>query len=169
MALKLTEQQFLAKLEDHKGILHKVSRIYFDEREDQQDLFQEIILQLWKSKTSFKGNSQFSTWIYQVAINTAMVFFKKEKRKPKQLPLIDHDAEQQPEYSGGYEQQLQLFYRAVQHLNKLEKALIFLYLEGRSGEQMAKTMGLSANHVRVKLNRIKLNLKHLLEVENNEI
>ena len=165
----LTEQQFLAKLEAHKGILHKVSRIYFDALEDQQDLFQEIIIQLWKSLQSFKGDSQFSTWIYQVAINTAMVFFKKEKRKPKQLPLIDHDAEQKPEYSGKYEQQLQLFYGAVQHLNKLEKALIFLYLEGQSGEQMAKTTGLSANHVRVKLSRIKHNLKNLLEVDNNEI
>jgi len=167
--LKLTEQHFLAKLEDHKGILHKVSRIYFDKLEDQQDLFQEIILQLWKSQVSFKGNSQFSTWIYQVAINTAMVFFKKEKRQPKQLPIIDHDAEQQPEYSGEYELQLKLFYRAVQHLNKLEKALMFLYLEGQSGEQMAKTTGLSANHVRVKLSRIKQNLKHLLGAENNEI
>lgn len=166
--MKLTEQQFLAKLEGHKGILHKVSRIYFDELEDQKDLFQEIVLQLWKSLASFKGDSQFSTWIYQVAINTAMVFFKKEKRKPKHLPLIDHDIEQQPEYSDQYERQLRLFYQVVQQLNKLEKALIFLYLEGQSGEQMAKTTGLSANHVRVKLSRIKQNLKNLLEVESYE-
>ena len=98
-----------------------------------------------------------------------MVFFRKEKRKPKQVPLLDHDAEQSPEYSGEYEQQLQVFYRAVQHLNKLEKALIFLFIEGQSGNQIAQTTGLTANHVRVKLSRAKLKLKNLLEVENNEI
>ncbi len=94
-----------------------------------------------------------------------MVFFKKEKRRPKQVSLIDHDAEQPPEYNGKYEQQLQIFYRAVHQLNKLEKALIFLFMEGQSGEQIAKTTGLSANHVRVKLSRVKLKLKNLLEVK----
>ena len=80
--MKLSEQEFLMQINEHKGILYKVSRMYFDQLEDQQDLFQEIILQLWKSLSSFKGDSQFSSWMYRVALNTAIVFFKKEKRKP---------------------------------------------------------------------------------------
>jgi len=72
----LKEEAFLHKINNHKGILYKVSRMYFDSPEDQQALFQEIILQLWKSASSFKGNSEFSSWMYRVALNTALVFFK---------------------------------------------------------------------------------------------
>ncbi len=159
----------MTQIETHKGILLKVSRIYFDAVEDQQDLFQEIILQLWRSHASFKGNSQFSTWLYQVAVNTALVFFKQKKRQPKQLPLAEHDVAAEPAYDNKYERQLACFYRAVHQLNKIEKALIFLHLEGRSGEQMAQTLGMSAGNVRVKLNRTKKKLQNLTEVENHEI
>ncbi len=164
--MKLTEQQFLAKVKAHKGILLKVSRIYFDDLHDQEDLFQEIILQLWKSHESFKGNSQFSTWMYQVAINTALLFFRKHKRKPKQLPITDHDIQAAPEYDDQHDRNLQMFYQATQQLNKIEKALVFLYIEGQSGEQMAQTLGMTANHVRVKLNRTKHKLKNLLGVDD---
>ncbi len=167
--MKLTEQQFLAQVEIHKGILLKVSRIYFDDVDDQQDLFQEIILQLWKSHGTFKGDSQFSTWLYQVAVNTALVFFKQHKRKPRQLPLAAHDVAAAPEYDNKQERQLACFYQAVHQLNKVEKALIFLYMEGRSGEQMAQTLGMSAVNVRVKLNRTKKKLQNLTEVTEYEI
>ena len=167
--MKLTEKQFLSKLEEHKGILLKVSRIYFDDSEDQKDLVQEIILQLWKSHESFKGNSQFSTWVYQVAINTALLFFKKYKRKPKQIPIAKHDLQAESVYDHKYEKQLDQFYQAAQQLSKIEKALIFLYLEGQTGEQVAKTLGMSASNARVKLNRTKNKLKGLLKVNANEI
>ena len=78
--MQLSEQEFLKIINKHKGILYKVSRMYFDKLEDQQDLFQEIILQLWKSLNSFKGKSEFSSWMYRVALNTAIVFFKKENQ-----------------------------------------------------------------------------------------
>ncbi len=157
------------EIENHKGILLKVSRIYFDDVEDQRDLFQEIILQLWKSRSSFKGHSQFSTWLYQVAVNTALVFFKRQKRKPKLLPLAEHDTVAAPAYEQQQERQLAIFYRAVRHLNKVEKALIFLYLEARTGAQMAQTLGLSEGNIRVKLNRTKKKLQKLTEVEDHEI
>ncbi len=79
--MKEKEQEFLNRIESHKGILYKVSKMYMDNHDDQQDLFQEIICQLWKSYDSFRNESQFSTWMYRVAVNTAIVFLKKEKRK----------------------------------------------------------------------------------------
>ena len=81
MTLKTKEQEFLSRIEQHKGILYKVSKMYMDNRDDQEDLFQEIICQLWKANDSFEGESQFSTWMYRVAINTAIVFLKKEKKE----------------------------------------------------------------------------------------
>lgn len=78
--MQLTEQEFLTAINKHKGILYKVSRMYFDNLEDQEDLFQEIILQLWKSLHTFKGNCAFSSWMYRVALNTAIVFFKKKEK-----------------------------------------------------------------------------------------
>ncbi len=77
--MKTTEQEFLSIIEKYKGLLHKVSRMYMDEPEDREDLFQEIVLQLWKSYGTFRGDSQVSTWMYRVAVNTALTFFKKEK------------------------------------------------------------------------------------------
>ena len=79
--MKEKEQEFLKRIESHKGILYKVSKMYMDNHDDQQDLFQEIVCQLWKSYDSFRNESQFSTWMYRVAVNTAIVFLKKEKRK----------------------------------------------------------------------------------------
>lgn len=86
--MQITEQAFLEAIKKHKGILYKVSRMYFDTLEDQQDLFQEIVLQLWKSIETFSGSSELSSWMYRVALNTAIVFFKKEKRKPAQQAVM---------------------------------------------------------------------------------
>ncbi|WP_437918662.1 RNA polymerase sigma factor [Sphingobacterium sp. LRF_L2] len=74
------EKQFLKLITSHKGILHKVGRIYMDTISDREDLHQEIIIQLWKSYESFKGDSEFSSWMYRVAVNTAISYYKKEKR-----------------------------------------------------------------------------------------
>ena len=81
------QQKFLNLIEDHKGILYKVSRMYMDNSEDQNDLIQEIVFQLWKSYERFEGNSQFSTWMYRVSLNTALTYFKKEKKTSRALYL----------------------------------------------------------------------------------
>jgi len=79
--LKSREKEFLDLIETHKGIIHKISKMYMDAEDDQQGLTQEIIYQLWKSFDSFRQQSRFSTWMYRLALNTALVFFKKEKKK----------------------------------------------------------------------------------------
>ncbi|MBC8755463.1 RNA polymerase sigma factor [Kordia sp. YSTF-M3] len=165
--MELTEQEFLKAITVHKGIIHKVSRIYFEDAIDREDLVQEIILQLWKSLKSFNGESQFSSWMYRVALNTAIVFFKKEKRKPDNYRMPEHVQLEHEAYSDEKEQQLTVFYKAVQELNKIEKALIFQFIEGFSGEEIAKNLGMSPVNVRVKLNRTKKKLQEIIKHQHH--
>ena len=164
----MTEKEFLHKINIHKGILYKVSRLYFDELEDQEDLFQEIILQLWKSIKSFKGESQFSSWMYRVALNTALVFFKKEKRKPDSVKGINFDTPSLESDADDKEHQLAHFYKATKELNKVEKALIILYIEGYSGKEIAENLGISEANVRVKTNRTKNKLQEIIKKQGYE-
>lgn len=166
--MKLSEQEFLTLINRHKGILYKVSRMYFDDLDDQQDLFQEIILQLWQSLESFKGNSQFSSWMYRVALNTAIVFFKKEKRKPDKFSSMTIEPLALDDYNSKKDLQLVHFYKAVKELNKIEKALIFQFIEGLSGKEIAENLGLSEVNVRVKTNRTKIKLQEIIKRQGYE-
>ena len=152
----------------HKGILYKVSRMYFDKLEDQQDLFQEIILQLWKSLDSFKGNSEFSSWMYRVALNTAIVFFKKEKRKQDNFTIIKNEPIDNEVFDSEKDQQLVHFHKAVKQLTKIEKAIIILLIEGYSGKKIAENLGLSEVNVRVKIKRTKNKLQEIIKTQGYE-
>lgn len=165
---QLSEQEFLRAIELHKGILYKVSRMYFDKLEDQQDLFQEIILQLWKSLDSFKGNSEFSSWMYRVALNTAIVFFKKEKRKQDNFTIIKNEPIDNEVFDSEKDQQLVHFYKAVKQLTKIEKAIIILLIEGYSGKKIAENLGLSEVNVRVKIKRTKNKLQEIIKTQGYE-
>ncbi len=164
----MKEEVFLNKVNRHKGILYKVSRMYFDNLNDQQDLFQEIMLQLWKSIPSFKGDSEFSTWMYRVALNTALAFFKKEKRKPDSYKSIDYEPIAPENDMDEKEQQLVHFYKATKELNKIEKALILLFIEGYSGKEIAKNLGITEANVRVKTNRTKKKLQDIIKKQGYE-
>ncbi|WP_426669955.1 RNA polymerase sigma factor [Mucilaginibacter sp. McL0603] len=163
------ETLFLQTIEQNKGMLFKICKIYQDNPEDQDDLLQEIILQLWVVFDSFRGESKISSWMYRVALNTAIVFFKKQKRRPdiEQLPQnFDHpDA---PVTSGEKEEQLAVFYKAVQQLDKVERALIFLYMENRSYQEISASLGITQVNLRVRLNRVKNKLKDLIKEMNYE-
>ncbi len=136
--------------------------------EDQEDLFQEIILQLWKSYDSFQGNSLYSSWMYRVALNTALTFFKKEKRKPDNQKIHQEMDWQEDSSSSEKETQLDYFYQAVQQLNQIEKALIFLFLEGQSHKEIADNLGITEGNARVKLNRTKEKLQTLIKQQGYE-
>ena len=152
----------------HKGILYKVSRMYFDKPEDQQDLVQEIILQLWKSLNSFEGKSEFSSWMYRVALNTAIVFFKKEKRKQDNFTIIKNEPIDNEVFDSEKDQQLVHFYKAVKQLTKIEKAIIILLIEGYSGKKIAENLGLSEVNVRVKIKRTKNKLQKIIKTQGYE-
>jgi RNA polymerase sigma-70 factor (ECF subfamily) len=115
-------------------------------------------LQAWKSFGSFKSNSQFSTWLYRVALNTAITFFKKEKKKATQT-LPEEFIKEKAEETSPIEEQVKAMYKAIGDLSKIDKALVMLYLEDYNYTDIADMLGITANNVAVKMNRIKLKLK----------
>lgn len=161
--MKVKEQEFLTRIDKHKGILYKVSKMYMDTRDDQEDLFQEIVCQLWKAYETFKGESQFSTWMYRVAINTAIIFLKKEKRKVDKYELSSSNIRDEESDFEEKENQIEHFYKAVQKLEKIDKAIIFYQLEGFSHKEIGENLGISEGNARVKLNRAKEKLKEIIK------
>lgn len=161
--MDLKEKKFLTLVENHKGIIHKVGRIYMDVKEDREDLHQEIMIQLWKSYDSFKGDSAFSSWMYRVAVNTAISYFKKEKRhSDTHMYQIYNEPESKP-YDNKPDKQLEVFYSAVQQLSAVEKAVVFYYMEGLSHKEIGAQLGISEGNARVKLNRTKEKLQNIIK------
>lgn len=133
--------------------------MYCDNEEHRKDLFQDILVQLWKSYPSFKGDSKFSTWMYRVAINVAIQDFRKTKKKRQlffQTNQFNERLEQ--DYSSIEDEKLITMYKAIAHLNKVEKAIVMLYLDDKKNDEIAEIVGITQNHVRVKMNRIKIKL-----------
>lgn len=159
----LNEKIFLTRIQEHKGILHKVSRMYMETKEDREDLQQEIIAQLWKSYPNFKGDSAFSTWMYRVAINTAITYFKKDKRRSDRYTYEQSEEPESELYDNRKDRQLEIFYNAAQQLNPIEKALIFYFMEGLSHRDTGVQLGISEGNVRVKLNRTKEKLQNIIK------
>lgn len=157
------QQEFLVRIEKHKGIIFKISKMYMDDNDDRDDLFQEIIYQVWKAYPNFKGESEFSTWLYRIALNTAIIFLKSEKKRSF---IANEDFSNykitQDEYDYEKEEKLAIMYQAINRLSPIDKAFIFYYLEDFSGREIAEQMGISEGNVRVKMNRAKNKLKDIL-------
>lgn len=156
----MDEKMFLALINEHQGIIHKICRLYRDVREDREDLFQEITFQLWRSHQTFKNESKISTWIYRIALNTAIASFRKKKQVIAYSPVLPDLAEEQPDEELAFRQER--LFNALKRLNDADKAIITLYLEDLSYQQIAEIIGISENNVGVKLNRIKIKIKNLL-------
>ena len=160
------EKEFLKIVQKNQGIIHKVCNIYCDFEEDRNDLFQEIVAQLWKSFPSFRKESKFSTWMYRVALNTAITSFKKKKRRPDQSSLsYDNFQIADEKYDTKTEENIKQLHRAVSQLTGVEKSIVLLYLENKKYEEIAEITGITQNYVRVKMNRIKKKLKKLMVTE----
>ncbi|MDE3741303.1 RNA polymerase sigma factor [Maribacter polysaccharolyticus] len=160
---KKLEHQFVTELENNQNIVHKVCTLYTNDKHSHNDLFQEITIQLWKAYPKFRGESKFSTWMYRVALNTAITLYRKSK---KRVQTQDYDSViykiTANEYDPQEEEQLKLMYAAVKQLGDIEKALVFLYLEDKDYREIASTLGITEVNARVKMNRIKKKLKTIL-------
>jgi len=126
--------------------------------QDKKDLFQEIVLSAWKGFANFKGDAKFSTWLYRVALNTAITFFRKEKKHLKTV-YDDYYGDALPDTQLHENEQLAAMHKAIAELSAIDKALVMLYLEDYSYNDISDIMGISANNVAVKMNRIKTKLK----------
>lgn len=154
------QQEFIKSIQDHQNIIYKVCNLYRDSREDQEDLFQEIVYQLWKSYPSFKAESKLSTWIYRIALNTAIAVYRKPKVDivyPEEIPDNVHYTSD----TNSSANQERLF-QALRTLTDAEKAVISLYLEDFSYQEIAAITGLTETNVGARLNRIKTKLKERL-------
>jgi RNA polymerase sigma factor (sigma-70 family) len=163
------EKAFIDMINDHRGILYKVCNLYCSDKTDKEDLFQDIVIQLWKSFPSFRNESKISTWMYRVALNTAISYFRKEIKKPKKLSISDVEFQIPAitDFPDGYDE-LKLLNDAIQCLTKIEKALIMLYLEEKSYREISEVLGISNSNVGVKLNRIKLKLEKIIKAISYE-
>ena len=154
------EEEFISFLKENQRIIHKVCKIYTDNQEDHEDLFQEITIQLWRSFPNFKGESKISTWMYRVALNTAITLSRKSKknnfiRNDVDLSVLKIEYEQ---YQDDHHK-LKKMYQAIQALSDIERALIMMYLESKSYKEICDILGISEGNARVKMNRAKNNLK----------
>lgn len=160
MKQERTHRHFLELIHKHQSIIHKICFVYCRNRADREDLQQEIILQLWKSYPSFLENAAFSTWMYRVALNTAI----NQTRRPGLLldtsssPDIPYD----PSDSYQLSEEIRILYRAISALRKVEKAIILLWLEEKSYEEIAETIGITVKNVSVRLVRIRAKLAEII-------
>lgn len=158
---KEIEQEFIARIRQHQGILHKISAVYAKRKADREDLMQEMILQLWRSYPSFRGKSEFSTWMYRVALNTAITFTKKASFFGEHTENLSAVAD----YSESMEfsEDLKILYQAIGQLNKVEKAIILMWLDEKPYSEIAEMLGITIKNVSVRIVRIKAKLADIIK------
>ena len=157
------EKKFLSDFEKNQNIVHKVCRIYTTNQDQHNDLFQEIAIQVWKNYSKFRGEAKFSTWMYRVALNTAISLYRKSSRSIKTQDFSDVSFKiKSVDYDDTKDQQLKALYDGIRELSDIEKALIFLYLEDKPYKEISITLGITEVNARVKMNRAKDKLKKSL-------
>ena len=142
------EQEFLSVIREYERVIYKVCYLYTTPNATLNDLYQEVVLNIWKAFPKFRRECKISTWIYRIALNTCISFIRKEKNIPEIVTLTQ-------------EADLQQLYRMINRLGQLEKSIILLYLEEKSYEDISEITGLTVTNVATKLNRIKDKLKKM--------
>ena len=168
MTTQAREERFQKLLGDHKKFLYKICNSYCRDREDRDDLAQEIVLHLWRSFDAFDDHDRFSTWMYRVALNVAISFYRRETTRTRHvisdeaylLEAID-DTESQPE-------EIRILYQLIEALDPMNKALVLLYLDGHSHQEIADVLGITKTNAATKIGRLKLAMKQQLSRTEQE-
>ena len=159
------EKKFINLINEHQGLIHKVCFMYESDRDVRNDLFQEIVLQLWKSFPTFRGEAKITTWMYRIALNTAISGYRKQTRNVKTEDLDEVHLNISDQYSGDDgEENAQKLQWAIRQLSEIERAMIMMALEEIPYEEIAETIGITQNNVRVRMNRIREKLRKLMSV-----
>lgn len=164
------EEQFLAVLEDHKGILYKIANAYCRDAEARKDLVQEMAYHLWKSFGNYNVSYKHSTWIYRIALNVAISFYRKDRVQKVQTDIITDSIMnlKDTEISSASDQHLLLLQKFISELREMDKAVVLLYLEEKSHKEIAEIVGLSESNVGTKISRIKTILTHKFSTFKNQ-
>jgi len=159
---------FLSVIQTNKGIVYKVANSYCINPEDRKDLIQEIIVQLWKSFDRYNAQYKHSTWIYRIALNVAISFYRKNNRRKKVSGPFSESIINITEtgISGEIEENIGFLHQFISELKELDKALILLYLEEKSYKEIAEIMGISETNVATKIGRIKIVLQQRFSNQN---
>jgi len=156
------ERNFINTIEEHRGIIFKVCKMYCTNEDDSSDLYQDIVAQLWKAWKGFRGEAKISTWIYRIALNTAISGFRKQKRNPLKNSLDAGKLTIEQEDNLKKKEDIDTLYMAIDMLSDVEKAMMMLYLDEVPYEEIASIMGITQNNVRVKMLRIREKLRKIM-------
>lgn len=162
------QDQFVALVEQHKGILYKAANAFCRDPEDRDDLVQEIVAQLWQAFERFDPRYRFSTWMYRVAMNVAISHSRSESRRARDAESIDAGdldirVEENPERDD-----IRLLHQLIGTLDELNRALIILHLDGHSHDEIAEIMGITSTNVSTRLNRARHKLQHAYDTRYND-
>jgi RNA polymerase sigma-70 factor (ECF subfamily) len=156
------EKSFVTLIKEHQGLIHKVCIMYEADREARNDLFQEVVLQLWRSFPTFRGEAKITTWMYRIALNTAISGLRKLGRKIKTEELGEYHFNISENSQDNSEEELQKLQWAIRQLSEIERAMIMMALDEIPYEEIAEAIGITQNNVRVRMNRIREKIKKLM-------
>jgi RNA polymerase sigma-70 factor (ECF subfamily) len=148
------EKEFVEVIQDNEDILYKMTRLYANNKEDQKDLYQDIVYQLWKAFNTFRGDAKLSTWIYRIALNTALLYLKNKKRKGYNTSL-DGIVLINENYDPVLEERLKILYAHIREFGEVDKGIVFLFLEGKKYEEISDITGMSTSNIGTRMARIK--------------
>ncbi len=169
MIMQNNKDEFLKQVEAHKLIIYKICNSYCKNKYDRADLAQEITYQLWRSYDHFNGAVKFSTWMYRVALNVAITFYRKTKTGEAIIQLAEHEIEieDRKEDTVELEKNINTLQQFINELKELDKALMILYLEEKSYAEIADILGITETNVATRISRIKDKLKQKFSTINN--
>lgn len=154
--MKLQKENFIRIIDANRGIIKSLCKAYYPDSDDQKDAFQDIVLQLWKSFETFRGDSEISTWIYRVSLNTLLTKIRKDKRTVATESIGDSELS----FSAAMaDSDIELLNMVIQSLKDLDKAIVILYLEGYKNKEIAQMLNLTPTNISTRLNRVREELK----------
>jgi RNA polymerase sigma factor (sigma-70 family) len=173
MSKRAGQEQFLILLDEHKKILFKIANSYCRQASDREDLVQEMVLQLWRSFGRYDPMSRFTTWMYRVALNVAISFYRRETRRPRTATLDEQRVLQisprsRESEAASRDADWQLLESFIRQLNEFDRALVILYLDGNRHDTIAEILGISETNVGTKIGRLKQRLRQMSADDEGE-
>lgn len=156
------ESEFERTIEENVGVLHKLCRVYTYNPDEYEELFQEMLVQIWRSTENFRGEAKISTFVYRICINTALSFRSKLAQNRKRFETLDGKIFIQPAPDIREDERLQKLYAAIHELKPIDRAVVSLYLDDKSYEETAQILGISKTNVATRLSRLKKQLTEKL-------